>query len=71
MQEIPIAIIYTVLMGVLPSLSIINTIYIIKLDSKIKDNNSNIILVSMLISLMLLLPSIIIVLSLINSMGGK
>ena len=58
-------------MGVLPSLSIINTIYIIKLDSKIKDNNSNIILVSMLISLMLLLPSIIIVLSLINSMGGK
>ena len=71
MQEIPIAIIYTVLMGVLPSLSIINTIYIIKLDSKIKDNNSNIILVSMLISLMLLLPSIIIVLSLINSIGGK
>ena len=68
MEQLPIAIIYTILLCVLPLISIVlNLIHIIYINNlNVKDT-----FILMKFTLLLLLPAIIIVLSLINSIGGK
>ena len=68
MEQLPIAIIYTILLCVLPLISIVlNLIHIIYINNlNVKDT-----FILMKFTLLLLLPAIIIVLSLINSIGCK